>query len=670
VAPSPDIIHTTIDRAAHTVLVVDDNPATRYSTARVIRAAGFKTAEAGTGGEALRLAAGGVSAVVLDVHLPDIDGFEVCRAIRARPQTAALPVVHLSAIYAKSEDRVAGFNAGADAYLVHPAEPAVLIATLQALIRARMAEDRLRRSEMRFRAIYSQAQSGVCLIDAQGRFADVNPALEQMLGRSCEQLLGLRIADLAPAESQAFAAEHTGPAGDSSEPWGGEFPLLNARGERVHLEWRISAHVEPGLRVGIALDISERAHLELQRAEMLEREQAARAIAERHSRTKDDFIAVLSHELRTPLNSIVGWVHILKRLAGASPQLLRGLDAIDRSVKTQARIISDILDVSRINSGKLHLEQEWSDAAELLTASVASLREAFEARKLHVELDVAEGHGEAWLDPVRFQQIFWNLLTNAIKFSQPGGTIRVSVRRADGLLRLTVQDFGQGIAPEFMAHLFDRFSQGDAPGNRYHGGLGLGLSIVKHLVELHGGRVHVESAGVGQGTTMRVDLPLAPPPGAVIATPGPGDIAAMESDHGVLRGADVVVVEDDADACEMLSMILSDRGAHVRVAADFEAALRLLREHWPDVLVSDIGLPGRDGYELMRRVRDLTPAGTPRLPAIALTAFSRVEDEASALQAGFDTHLTKPLKPHELIGAVARMLGGRAGAAKHDARTG
>jgi PAS domain S-box-containing protein len=661
---SSDVINTTIDRAAHTLLVVDDNPATRYSTARVLRAGGFKTVEAGTGGEALAMARGGVSAVVLDVDLPDLNGFEVCRTLRSQPETALLPVVHLSAIYARSEDRVAGFNAGADAYLIHPAEPAVLVATLQALIRARMAEDGLRRSEMRFRAIYNQAQSGVCLLDSQGRFADVNPAMERLLGRPAAQLLGHGVSEFAPPDWVDFVARHTGePAG--GQPWGGEFPLLNAAGGRVHLEWRISHHVEPQLRIGIALDISERAQLEQQRREMLEREQAARSLAERHSRTKDDFIAVLSHELRTPLNSIVGWVHILKR-RGGTPELLKGLDAIDRSVKTQARIISDILDVSRINSGKLRLEQEWADPGELVVASVTSLRDSLEEKKLAVHLDVGHDIGRAWIDPARFQQIFGNLLTNAIKFSPRGGAIEVSLHASDGQLRLVVRDFGQGIHPEFMDHLFDRFTQGDAPGNRYHGGLGLGLSIVKHLVELHGGSVHVESAGVGQGTSVRVELPMAPvhAPGAAVA--GSAEQAGELPDE-VLQGAEVLVVEDDVDACEMLRMILSERGARVRCGHDFDAALRLLREGWPDVLVSDIGLPGRDGYELMRRVRQETPTGRPRLPAIALTAFSRAEDEASAFEAGFDTHLAKPLKPHQLIGAVARLwrIGAEAGTRQH-----
>ncbi|HYE40726.1 MAG TPA: PAS domain S-box protein, partial [Ramlibacter sp.] len=266
-----EVIHATIDRSLHTVLVVDDNPATRYSTARVIRAAGFRTVEAGTGGEALELAARGASAVVLDVHLPDIDGFEVCRALRAAPATASLPVVHLSAAYVRDEDRVTGLNAGADGYMVHPVEPAVLIATLQALIRARTAEEGLRRSEQRFRAIYDQAQSGIALLDGQGRFADANPAMLRMLGRAREELVGQAVNALAPSEWRQRVAEQLASPADPRTTWRGEFPLLHAGGQPVHLEWSVSPHVEPGVRIAIAIDVSERHELEQRRREVLER---------------------------------------------------------------------------------------------------------------------------------------------------------------------------------------------------------------------------------------------------------------------------------------------------------------------------------------------------------------------------------------------------------------
>lgn len=649
-----DVITSTIDRGLHTVLVVDDNPTTRYSTARVIRAAGFRTVEAGSGGEALGLVDSGVSAVVLDVHLPDIDGFEVCRIIRSQPDTALLPIVHLSAQYVRNEDRVTGLNAGADGYMVHPVESAVLVATLQALIRARTAEDRQRRSEQRFRAIYDQAQSGIALVDAEGRFADANPAMLALLGRERDALLGCTVVSLAPPSHQALVRE-TFSERPADAPWRGEFPLLAGDGRTVQLEWSVSAHVEPGLRVAIANDVSERYELEERRRDVLEREQAARVEAERHSRTKDDFVAVLSHELRTPLNAILGWTHILKR-RGIMPEGMRGIDAIERNAKTQAKIISDILDVSRINSGKLRLDREWADPIEVVTGAIDSLAGSIDERRIQVDVDVSDAFQPAWLDPSRFQQIFWNLMTNALKFSPEGGRVEVRLERRRDRLVLEVRDHGQGIKPDFIPHLFDRFTQSDSPGNRTHGGLGLGLSIVKHLVDLHGGTVSAHSDGPGTGATMRVDLPVEPGADGTFAEEPDTErpIDPDDTEAQVLHGLDILLVEDDREACEMLAVVLADRGASVRVAHDVDAALAQLARAWPAVLVSDIGLPGRDGYELVREVRRLEQQrGGLRLPVIALTAFTREHDRSRALEAGFDLHLGKPLKPHLLLQAIA-----------------
>ena len=647
------VIAASIDRGAHTVLVVDDNPTTRYATARVIRAAGFRTAEAGSGAEALALAGQGISAVVLDVHLPDIDGFEVCRRLRSQPETALLPIVHLSAEYVRSEDRVTGLDAGADGYMVHPVESAVLVATLQALIRARTAEDRQRRSEQRFRAIYDQAQSGIALVDAAGRFSDANPAMLQLLRRTRENLLGRSIDSLAPPEFQALVRQ-TFSERPSDSRWRGEFALLAGDGRPVQLEWSVSAHVEPGLRVAIAIDISGRHELEQRRRDVLEREQAARVEAERHSRTKDDFVAVLSHELRTPLNAILGWTHILKR-RGVAPEGLRGIEAIERNAKTQARIISDILDVSRINSGKLRLDREWAVPAELVAGAIDSLAGLIQERRVQVEADTAAAMHPAWLDPARFQQIFWNLMTNALKFSPEGGRVLVTLRRDRDRLVLQVRDFGQGIKPDFLPQLFERFTQSDAPGNRTHGGLGLGLSIVKHLVDLHGGTVTAHSDGPGTGATMTVDLPVEPDGQGSFEDPDTvrGDLTD-DIDVQSLQGVDVLLVEDDREACEMLTVVLADRGAGVRVAHDVDSALAAFEVAWPDVLVSDIGLPGRDGYELVREVRQMErQRGRARLPVIALTAFTRANDRMRTLEAGFDLHLSKPLQPHLLLQAIA-----------------
>jgi signal transduction histidine kinase len=666
-SPEP-LINTSIDRSRHTVLVVDDNPTTRYATTRVIRAAGFETREAGTGGEALVLASQHISAVVLDVHLPDFSGFEVCRELRVKPSTATLPVVHLSATFVRNEDKVAGLNAGADAYLVHPVEPPVLIATLQALIRARMAEEKQRNSEARFRAIYDQAPTGMALIDAEGRFADVNPAMVAMLGQSRDALIGQLVSAFAPEEWMAFVKAHTagnlsamGPAGGAghsppaSAPWKGEFPLLRQDGSWIRLEWTMSAQIEPGLRVGIALDVSERFELEGRRREVLEREQAARAAAERLSRTKDDFVAVLSHELRNPLNAIGGWVHVLKVGNRTPEQMEKGLNAIDRSVKAQTRLIADILDVSRISSGKLRLHQEWIEPRGLVSSAIEALAAPAVAKQLNIVFDAAPADPPAWLDATRFQQIVWNLLSNAIKFSDVGGRIVIELQREGDLLNLSVRDFGRGISPDFLQHLFDRFSQSDSPDNRFHGGLGLGLSIVKNLAELHGGSVSAHSEGEGRGAVLHVVLGVVPSGDAplVLLDSAAADTRPAAPVDRVLAGLDVLVVEDNADASEIMTVVLADAGASVRLGVDFESALQLFEQKWPDVLISDIGLPGRDGYDLIREVRQRERAlGKPRLFSVAHTAFTRPQDHAKATEAGFDAHLGKPLQPHALLALI------------------
>jgi PAS domain S-box-containing protein len=654
------LINNTIDRGLHTVLVVEDDPAMRYANARTIRAGGFKTLEVGSGAEALALAREQtISAVVLDVHLPDINGYAVCRELRADPRTMLLPVIHLTAAYTQDEDKVTGLNAGADAYLVHPAEPAVLLATLQALIRARLAEDSVRRADTRFSAVYSLALSGIALVRASGHFADVNPAMVSMLGRPAAELVGRAISEFAPPDWVDFVMARTVGAFEEGAPWQGEFPLMRPDGTLVHLEWSISSHVEPGLRVAIAVDISERIELDLRRQEVLEREQAARVVAERHSRTKDDFVAVLSHELRTPLNAIAGWVHILNR-RGGPPELLKGLDAIDRNVKAQARIISDILDVSRINSGKLRLDRESVNPADVASASVDGLRDAVVGKQLGIDWQVSESaQAPAWLDATRFQQIVWNLMTNAIKFSNAGGRIAITLDRIGDTLELTVQDHGRGIRADFLAHLFDRFSQSDSPDNRFHGGLGLGLSIVRHLAELHGGSAVASSAGENQGTTMRVTLRVGMPR-EHSGVEHRAENASFTRDERPLEGLDILIVEDNADASEMLTVVLSDGGARVRLAAHYEDAMAEVTGSWPDVLVSDIGLPGRDGYELIRNVRCLAggKSGKP-LVAVAFTAFSRPEDKLRAMEAGFDAHLGKPLQPHLLMAVVAGLIAQR-----------
>lgn len=655
----------TIDRSQHRLLVVNDDPVGRYTTVRLLKAAGFPTLEAATGAEALALAVvgDGVSAVVLDIHLPDIDGFELCRRLRAQATTFRLPVIHLTAAFLTDDDKVRGLDSGADAYLTHPVEPAVLVSTIQALVRTRAAEEAMRRSESKFRAVYAQAPSGICLVKAaDGVVLDVNPAMLALLRRDESEVIGRALTDFVPDSDIDRGAAFF--AGLDRELARAEFSLATPQGETVAIEWTASPHIEPGVCMVMANDISQRQQLALQRQALLDRERSARGEAERLSRLKDDLIAVLSHELRTPLNAIMGWTHVLQR--HSPPELLsKGLAAIDRNVSIQARMIADILDMSRLNIGKLPLTRERVDVGSVVRSAVQAIQHSLDESRHRLVLDLQDEDLVLLADSGRLQQVLWNLLGNAIKFSPAGSAITLSLRARDGGASLEVRDEGQGIAPEFIPHVFERFSQSDAGSNRHHGGLGLGLAIVKSLIEAHGGWVDVHSDGVGQGTRITFWLPgeaSAPMTDPTDTGAGPlssfGDL--QDGPSVSLQGLRVLVVEDDQDAGAMLRLILNERGARVGLAQSADEALSALAGGAFDLLISDIGLPGRDGYELMREWRE-REAGRTRLPAIALTAFSREVDRHQAIQSGFDAHVAKPLKPQVLMRLVEDLASGRPG---------
>jgi len=652
-----------IDRSEHLLLVVDDNPASLYATVRQLRAAGFRTREAATGAEALVLADDTISAVILDIHLPDIDGFELLSRLRSRPGASRLPVLHLTAAYVTDDDKVRGLDSGADAYLTRPVDVSVLVATVQALVRTRVAEEAMRSSESKFRAIYAQSPSGIGLIGLDGRVLDANPALMELLGRDPVDVIGHRLADFAPPEwAQRLDELALQEAGALA---GREVPVRRPDGTLAYLEWHVTPNIAAGTSLVVAHDVSQRMQLAQQRQQLLDRERVARGEAEQVSRMKDDFIAVLSHELRTPLNAIMGWTHVLQK-SGGDEQTLRGLAAIERNGRTQARMISDLLDMSRLNLGKLPLRFETLDVAEELQSAVSAMRPSLEEKRIALALDVDGPFRPLRADPARLQQIVWNLLSNAIKFSPDGGAIEVVLAEDGQGLCLTVADHGQGIAPDFLPFVFDRFAQSDAASNRQRGGLGLGLSIVKQLVEAHGGSVAVASAGLGQGARFDVRLPAEP--GARIvddSVPSAfGTLDAPEGAEATLAGLRLLVVDDDPDANAMLRIILSDRGALVHAATDVDGALALLESVRPDVLVSDIGMPGKDGYDLIREVRRREAAqaaeGRPHtarhLPAIALTSFAREQDREQAAASGFDAHCAKPLRPLNLVQQIRQLL--------------
>ena len=402
-----------------------------------------------------------------------------------------------------------------------------------------------------------------------------------------------------------------------------------------------------------------------EREELLEAERAARAEAERVNLVKDEFLATISHELRTPLNAILGWSQVLASGRHGPEDLRQGLETISRNARSQAQIIEDLLDMSRIISGKLRLDVQPTDPGGVVDGAVESVRPSADAKEIRLRKIIDPHAGPVSADPNRLQQVVWNLLSNAVKFTPKGGKVEVRVERVNSHVEVTVSDSGMGIKADFLPHLFERFRQADSTTTRQYGGLGLGLSIVKQLVELHGGSVRAESAGEGQGATFVVSLPLAPlrggggddddgrehPTSAGTASSRIGDEELR------LAGVRVLVVEDEPDARELIRRVLARCEAEVVTAASASEGMERLRARRPDVIVSDIGMKDRDGYQFIRDVRQLPDAEGGRTPAIALTAFARSEDRTRAMMAGYQVHVAKPIEPRELVATVGSLAG-------------
>ncbi|MGE0398569.1 MAG: ATP-binding protein [Kofleriaceae bacterium] len=413
------------------------------------------------------------------------------------------------------------------------------------------------------------------------------------------------------------------------------------------------------LVIGIASHAAvaiDNAQLYEQAKSAAEAERAARAEVERVSLMKDEFLATLSHELRTPLNSILGWSELLMQRTAADADLRRGLETVARNARSQAQLIEDLLDMNRIVSGKIRLDVQKVDLAAVVQAAIDSIRPSAEAKGIRVRETLDPLAGPVFGDPHRLQQITWNLLSNAVKFTPKNGRIDVLLRRVNSHVEISVTDSGVGIAPEFLPHIFERFRQADASTTRRYGGLGLGLSIVKQLVELHGGTVWAESHGTNTGATFFVSLPLR------VLREEQGREHPTTGSHAVpveisLDGLRVLVVDDEADARDLLARLLADVGAVVITARSADEGIALVRTQLPDVVVSDIGMPEKDGYAMLKAVRALSAEEGGRTPAIALTAFARSEDRTRALLSGYQVHIAKPIEPHELVVTIASLTG-------------
>ncbi|MFT3774823.1 MAG: PAS domain S-box protein [Minicystis sp.] len=529
------------------------------------------------------------------------------------------------------------------------------IAFIIDLTEQKRAEAAQQESEARLRAIVETAADAIVIIDDRGVMESVNSATERLFGYRAEEIVGRNVRMLMPEPLRREHDRHLARrrAGErrmigvcreviGRRKDGSEFPVELTVGE-THLGARC-------IYTGILRDISERRLAEAEREQLLASERAARVEAERAARAKDEFAAVMSHELRTPLNAILGWTRMLQNGKLDAATTARALEVIERNTRAQTQLVEDLLDASRIATGKLKLDVREVELVRVVEDAVASVQLSADARGLRLESTIAADAGVVHGDPGRLAQVVWNLLTNAIKFTPKGGQVHVSLRRCDARAEIVVRDTGRGIDGEFLPHVFERFRQADASTTRQHGGLGLGLWLVKHLVEQHGGTIGAESDGEGQGSTFTVSLPIA----AAVRRPadGPTPFDACAS----LRGMKVLVIDDEQDARDLVRRILEDCHAHVHAVDSAAAALEAIPRLRPNVILSDIGMPEQDGYHLMRAVRSLDPQHGGRTPAVALTAFARPEDRRRALRAGYQNHLTKPIDQTELILVLASLL--------------
>ncbi|BAU64893.1 multi-sensor hybrid histidine kinase [Stanieria sp. NIES-3757] len=529
------------------------------------------------------------------------------------------------------------------------------------------AEEELRRSEERYRYLAEAIPQLVWTADREGRNNYVNQQLCNYIGLECEQLLDFdwRIAlhpdDIEPTDHRWMESVQTG------IPYEHEYRLRRVDGMyRWHLVRAIPLKDEHNLVVkwfGVSTDIHEQKELEKQRLHLLQQEQAARAEAEKANRIKDEFLAVLSHELRTPLNPIVGWSNLLRTRQWDEQTFTRGLEIIERNAKLQTQLIEDLLDVSRILTGKLSLNQTPVNLVSTIEGAIETVRLAAQAKSIEFQTKLDASVGEILGDATRLQQVLWNLLTNAIKFTPVGGRVEVKLglfsdrvslpgenQTRTNYAQITVTDTGKGISPDFLPYVFDYFRQADSATTRKFGGLGLGLAICRYLVEAHGGLIKVDSPGEEQGTTFTVQLPL-------MGSASPQKAKALESEVLLrLNGFKILIVDDELDSRELLCVMLQELGAQAIAVASAKEALQFISQTKPDLLISDIGMPEIDGYMLLSQIRSLPPELGGNLPAIALTAYAGEIDQQQALAAGYQKHLAKPVVSNQLLQAIAELL--------------
>ncbi|HWB10958.1 MAG TPA: response regulator [Pirellulales bacterium] len=689
------------------ILIVDDRPDKLLALSTVLADVCRNIATADSGRAALKLLLERSFAVILlDVNMPGMDGFETASLIRQRQASESTPIIFITS-FGDDMHISRGYSLGAVDYILAPVVPEVLRTKVSVFLelgrKTREVEQQARRLAQRAEQLHKLSQASLAIhsaISIESMLQVVTDTAREIIGANrsmavtiwdekwdrCKSTISL---------SPQWEARRTGLWSSRGRDLHSLWLALGRAGRKSaselqsHPAWQALGRAlwdaddlpdwlaaplsgRDGRDMGL-LHVSskfqgdftpedEAVLLQLAQMASIAIENTLNSEAREANRIKDEFLATLSHELRTPLTAMLGWTQLLRTGALGADETARGLEIIERNVLAQAKLIDDLLDVSRIITGKLRLNVRLLSLVSVVEAALDVVRPAAEAKGIQIETDLDPDAADLNGDPDRLQQVVWNLLVNAVKFSTTGAKVRVWLCRHAGRTRIGVSDNGEGIDRDILPHIFDRFRQADSSTRRAHGGLGLGLAIVRHVVELHGGTVLAESPGPGLGATFVVELPVA---AAAVERPEPqpdaGAAPQVCSAPEELNLSDlhVLVVDDEPDGREMVAMVLSNHHAKVTTASSAREALALLLRSPPDVLVSDIGMPEQDGYDLIREVRRLSRAEVAQVPALALTAFAREEDRLQALAAGFQMHLSKPFAPGDLVAGVA-MLAGRA----------
>jgi PAS domain S-box-containing protein len=631
------------DATAHLILNVDDNDGARYAKSRILSRAGFVVIEAANGTEALERARDSLpDLILLDVKLPDINGFEVCRQIKATPETAGILVLQTSAAAVQSIDRIRGLDGGADSYLIEPIEPAELIAHVRALLRVRRAEGALRESEERFRQMAENIDDVFWMLDpSTDQLLYVSPAYRRLWGDAAPAPVpgsGHWAGHIHAEDEAAVETAYRALAGGT--PYEIEYRIVRPDGDTRWVAERAFTVRDTRDRIyrlaGIVNDISER-----KANEMMLRDA---------DRRKDEFLAMLAHELRNPLAPIRNAIELLDPSRAPAPQDFETMRAvIGRQVRHLSRLVDDLLDVARITQGKITLRQENVSLAAAIEAAIETVAPALDKKAHTLKTEMPDDSLYVIGDGVRIAQVLGNILSNAVKYTPQGGEILIDVRESDEVVQIAVRDNGVGMSAETIPVIFELFVQSQNSLERSEGGLGIGLPLARTLVELHGGQLEAFSGGPGHGSEFIVSLPLAR--AVQIAEPAPAAAAAVVAPRDPGPALRLLLVDDSVDAATLLAMVLEADGYDVRVAHEGKQALEVAAQFEPEIVLLDLGLPGMDGFQLAREMRKLVHTANALL--VAVTGYGQAADRLRSQEAGFDHHLVKPVSADEIQRVIA-----------------